>query len=53
MDGKDIKIKHLEEHAAQNEMRLIFAHVLEMVLPEPALHLYVSLNKETNVFDGG
>ena len=49
MDGKDIKIKHLEEHAAQNEMRLIFAHVLEMVLPEPALHLYVSLNKETNM----
>ena len=49
MDGKDIRIKHLEEHPAQHDMRNIFAHVLEMVLPEPALRLYVSLNKETNV----
>ena len=48
MDGKDIKIKHLEEHAVQNDVRSIFAHVLETVLPEPALRRYVSLDKETN-----
>ena len=48
MDGKDIKIKHLEEHATQNDVRNIFTHVLEMVLPEPALRRYVSLDNETN-----
>jgi glycerate-2-kinase len=49
MDGKDIKIKHLEEHAAQNDVRNIFAQVLETVLPEPALRRYVHLDEKTNI----
>ena len=34
MDGKNIKIKHLGEKPAYNDVRNIFVHVLEMVLPE-------------------
>ena len=49
MDGKDIKIKLLEEHAAQNDVRNIFAHVLETVLPEAALRRYVNLDEKTNI----
>ncbi len=49
MDGKDIKIKLLEEHGAQNDVRNIFAHVLETVLPEAALRRYVNLNEKTNI----
>jgi glycerate-2-kinase len=45
MDGKDIKIKHLEEKPALNDVRNIFVHVLEMILPEPALRRYVRLNR--------
>ena len=49
MDGKDIKIKLLEEHGAQNDVRNIFAHVLETVLPEAALRRYVNLNEKSNI----
>ena len=49
MDGRDIRIKHLEEKSAQSDVRKIFAHVLEMVLPEPALRRYVKLNNKKNV----
>ena len=49
MDGRDIRIKHLEEKSAQSDVRRILAHVLEMVLPEPALRRYVNLNQTTNI----
>jgi len=49
MDGKNIKIKHLEEKPAYTDVRSIFVHVLEMVLPEEALRRYVSLDNKTNI----
>ena len=49
MDGKNIRIKLLEEKPAQADVRSIFVHVLEMVLPEAALRRYVSLNNTTNI----
>ena len=49
MDGKNIKIKHLEEKPAYTDVRSIFVHVLEMVLPEEALRRYVSLDDKTNI----
>jgi glycerate 2-kinase len=52
MDGKDIKIKHLEEKPALNDVRNIFIHVLEMVLPEPALKRYVRLNRNILIVAG-
>ena len=48
MDGKDIKIKHLEEKPIFTDVRNIFVHVLEMVLPETALRRFVSLDTGTN-----
>ena len=48
MDGKNIKIKRLEEKPAYTDVRSIFVHVLEMVLPEAALRRYVSLNDKTD-----
>ena len=52
MDGKDIKIKHLEEKPRNNDVRNIFTHVLEMVLPEPALRRYVKFGPENQYSDG-
>ena len=49
MDGKNIRIKLLEEKPAQADVRSIFVHVLETVLPEAALRRYVSLDALTNV----
>ncbi|MGB8263487.1 MAG: hypothetical protein WCF70_06275, partial [Dehalococcoidales bacterium] len=48
MDGKAIKIKHLQEKPAMLDIRNIFTHVLEMVLPEQALRRYVSFNQKNN-----
>ena len=48
MYGKNIKIKLLEEKPAQADVRSIFVHVLEMVLPEAALRHYFSLDAKTN-----
>jgi glycerate 2-kinase len=48
MDGKDFKIKHLQEKPAIAEVRNIVTHVVEMVLPEQALRRYVSFNQKTN-----
>jgi len=49
VDGKNIRIKHLEEKPAYTNVRSIFVHVLEMVLPEEALRRYVSLDDKTNI----
>ena len=48
MDGKDIRIKHLQEKPAMADVRNIVAHVLEMVLPEQALRHYVQFDQKTN-----
>ena len=48
MDGKDFKIKHLQEKPAIAEVRNIVTHVVEMVLPEQALRRYVSFNQKNN-----
>jgi glycerate-2-kinase len=48
MDGKNIRIKLLEERPAHADVRSIFIHTLEMVLPEAALRRYVSLDTKTN-----
>ena len=48
MDGRNIRIKLLEERPAQADVRSIFVHVLEMVLPEAAIRRYVSLDTNTN-----
>jgi glycerate-2-kinase len=48
MDGKDFRIKHLQEKPAIADVRNIVTHVLEMVLPEQALRRYVSFNQKTN-----
>ena len=49
MDGKAIRIKHLQEKPAMADIRNIFMHVLEMVLPEPALKRYVKYNQRNNI----
>ena len=49
MDGKALKIKHLQEKPAMTDVRNIFTHVLEMVLPEQALMRYVNFNQKTNI----
>ena len=48
MDGKDIRIKHLQEKPAMTDVRNIVTHVLEMVLPEQALRHYVRFDQKTN-----
>jgi hypothetical protein len=49
MDGKAIRIKHLQEKPAMADIRNIFMHVLEMVLPEPALKRYVKYTQGNNI----
>ncbi len=49
MDGKNIKIKHLGEKPAFNDVRNIFIHVLEMVLPEQAVKRYVKFSQKTSI----
>jgi glycerate 2-kinase len=49
MDGKNYKIKHLQEKPAIADIRNIFTHVLEMVLPEQAVRRYVQFNQNTNI----
>jgi len=46
MDGKAIRIKTPSRKPAMADIRNIFMHVLEMVLPEPALKRYVKYNRE-------
>ena len=41
-------LKHPEKQSAQADARSIVRHVLESVLPEPALRRYVSLDNSTN-----
>jgi glycerate-2-kinase len=49
MDGKSIRIKHLEEKSPQADIKNIFAHMLEKVLPEPAVRHYVKFNRRSNI----
>jgi glycerate-2-kinase len=49
MDGKSIRIKHIEEKSPQADMKNILAHVLEKVLPEQALRNYVKFDKKSNL----
>ena len=49
MDGKNIKIKRIQEKPALADVRNIFIHVLEAVLPEPAVRRYVKFNRKTNI----
>ena len=49
MDGKAIRIKHLQEKPAMADIRNIFMHVLEMVLPETGLKRYVKYSQENNI----
>jgi glycerate 2-kinase len=49
MDGKDIKLKQLEGKPAMRDVKSIFVHVLETVLPETALRRYVKFNRRTKI----